>query len=197
MTKQEFISELQKKLSGLPRQEVEERLSFYCEMIDDRIEEGRTEEEAVREIGTVEDIAAQIIADIPLSQIAKEKIKPQSQLKTWVIVLLVLGAPLWLPLVISAFSVLLSIAVTLFSGIISLWAVFVSLAACAIGGLVGGGIFFFQGHSAAGLATLGAGMLCAGLSIFLFFGCRAVTTCLIRIPGKIALSIKKWMAEKE
>ncbi len=42
MTKQEFIAELRKGLSGLPKKELEERLTFYSEMIDDRMEEGLT-----------------------------------------------------------------------------------------------------------------------------------------------------------
>ena len=38
MNKQEFISQLQAGLSGLPECETEERLSFYSEMIEDRID---------------------------------------------------------------------------------------------------------------------------------------------------------------
>jgi len=66
VTKQQFLTELRKKLSGLPQQDIDERLSFYSEMIEDRIEEGLTEKEAILDIGEVEDVAAQIIADMPL-----------------------------------------------------------------------------------------------------------------------------------
>ena len=45
MTKNEFISRLRARLSGLPKDEIRERLAFYGEMIDDRIEEGLSEEE--------------------------------------------------------------------------------------------------------------------------------------------------------
>ena len=71
MTKQEFLCALGKKLSGLPRREVDERLAFYSESIDDRIEEGRTEAQAVADIGSVDEIAAQVIAEVPLARIAK------------------------------------------------------------------------------------------------------------------------------
>ena len=47
MNKQEFLSQLRKGLAGLPQNDIEERLAFYGEMIDDRIEEGLSEEEAV------------------------------------------------------------------------------------------------------------------------------------------------------
>ena len=45
MTKKEFLSGLRKKLSGLPQEDSEERLNFYSEIIDDRVEEGLSEEE--------------------------------------------------------------------------------------------------------------------------------------------------------
>ena len=38
VTKQQFLTELRKKLSGLPQQDIDERLSFYSEMIEDRID---------------------------------------------------------------------------------------------------------------------------------------------------------------
>ena len=40
MTKLDFLFSLEKKLSSLPRKELEERLGFYAEMIEDRMEEG-------------------------------------------------------------------------------------------------------------------------------------------------------------
>ena len=83
MNKQEFLCKLREALIGFPKQDVEDRLAFYSEMIDDRIEEGLTEEEAVFAIGSVDEVEAQIVAEIPLVKIAKEKIKPKRRLKTW------------------------------------------------------------------------------------------------------------------
>ena len=60
MNKHDFIAKLRAKLSGLPDSDVRERLGFYSEMIDDRIEEGLSEEAAVSEIGSVDDIAARL-----------------------------------------------------------------------------------------------------------------------------------------
>ena len=53
MTKLQFLLALHDKLTGLPRDEVEERLNFYSEMIEDRMEDGLSEEEAVAAIGSV------------------------------------------------------------------------------------------------------------------------------------------------
>ena len=72
MNKREFFAELRTKLSGAPQSDVEDRLIFYGEMIDDRIEEGMSEEEAVAAVGDIDAIVSDIISDIPLASIVKE-----------------------------------------------------------------------------------------------------------------------------
>ena len=75
MHKQEFLDRLQAGLAGLPQADIEERLNFYHEMIADAMEEGLTEEEAVASVGSVGQIVNQIVAEIPLGRLAKEKMK--------------------------------------------------------------------------------------------------------------------------
>ena len=74
MTKQEFLKKIEKGIKSLPQKEINKHLQFYSEMIDDRIEEGQTEEEAIKDIGTVEEVAKQIINEIPLFKIIKHKL---------------------------------------------------------------------------------------------------------------------------
>lgn len=190
MCKQEFLAQLRKGLSGLPQRDIEERLSFYSEMIDDRMEEGLSEEEAVLAVGSVEEIVSQIIGDIPLAKLAKERVKGNRRLKSWEIVLLVLGSPLWLSLGIAAFAVIFSVYVSLWSVIIALWAVFVSFVGCFIGGLMAGTVVACTGNVLPGIAVLAAGLLCAGLSIFAFYGCSAVTRGFSLLTRKTAVWIK-------
>lgn len=197
MTKLKFLLSLHDKLSDLPQNEVEERLSFYSEMIEDRMEEGLSEEEAVSAIGSVDEIASQIVADIPLTKIVKEKIKPPKKLKTWEIILLVLGSPIWLSLAIAAISVIFSLYVSLWAVIISLWAVYGSLIGCAIGFIIAGIGIFITGNDLTGIAMLGAGLVCTGLSVFMFYGCKAITNGTLLLTKKIALGIKKSFIKKE
>lgn len=197
MKKQEFIEKLRARLSGLPKQDVEEHIAFYGEMIDDRMEEGVSEEDAVRDIGSVDKIATQIIADIPLAKIAKEKIKPKRRLQAWEIVLLALGSPIWLSLAVAAFSVVLSLYAVLWSLIVSVWAGFGALVGAAFGGAVGGIVLACVGMGYTGIALLAAGIVCAGLSIFLFFGCKAATIGVARLTKNIAVCIKKCFVRKE
>ena len=187
MNKKEFLSNLRKGLSGLPKDDIDERLTFYSEMVDDRIEEGLLEEEAISAVGSVNEIVAQIIADTPLTKIAKERIRPKRRLSAVEIVLLVLGSPIWISLVIAAFAVILSLYISLWSVIISLWAVFISLAACAIGGVLTCVVFCSSGSCASGLVILAAGIVCAGLAIFMFYVCKAAAKGALILTKKMAI----------
>lgn len=197
MNKSEFILELAQKLSQLPREEAQERLNFYSEMIDDRIEDGFSEEEAVSGIGSTDEVMAQILSDIPLYKIVKEKIRPGRGLRAFEIILLVLGSPVWLSLIIAVAAVIFSLYAALWSVIISLWAVFVSLAACAVGGIAAGVVFVCSGSGVTGAAIIGAGIVCAGLSVLFFYCCKAATKGTILLTGKIALNIKNGIIRRE
>lgn len=197
MSKQEFLDLLRARLAGLPKQDVEERLGFYGEMIDDRIEEGLSEEEAVADIGSTDEIAEQILADIPLVKIAKEKIKPKRRIKAWEIVLLALGSPIWLSLLAAVFVVVLAVYAVLWSLVATVWTVFAAFAVFSVGGLAAGVIFAVQGNIFTGLAVIGVSVTCAGLAILLFFGSRGATKGIVWITKMIALGIKKCFVGKE
>ncbi len=197
MGKQEFLVQLRKGLSGLPQEDIEERLTFYSEMIEDRKEDGLSEEEAVSAIGSVDEIVAQVVAQIPLVKIAKERIRPKRRLSAGEIVLLVLGSPIWLSLGIAAIAVILSLYISLWAVIISLWAVFASFAGCSIGGVLACVVFIVNGNGASGIAMLAAGIVCAGLSIFMFYGCKAATMGTLLLTKKMAICIKNCFRVKE
>ncbi len=197
MKKQEFLCTLKKRLSGLPKQDAEERIHFYSEMIDDRMEEGVSEEEAVEQIGSVDEITAQIIADIPLMKIAKERIRFKNRPSAGEIVLLILGSPIWLSLVIAAVAVVISLYAVLWSVIVSLWAVFVSIVACAVGGVIAGVVFALGGHGLTGTAIIGAGIVCAGLSVFMFYACKAATKGILTLTKCFAVWLKNCFIKKE
>lgn len=195
MSKQEFLAQLRKGLSGLPQDDIEERLTFYSEMIEDRMEEGLSEEEAVSAVGSINEIVAQVVADTPLAKITKERIRPKRHLKVWEIVLLALGFPIWFSLGIAAVVVILALYVSFWSVIVSLWAVFVSLAVYAIGSVP---MCVIADNSAdSSLAILAAGIVCAGLSVFMFYGCKEATKGILILTKKITIMIKNCFIKKE
>ena len=189
MNKIQFLLELDKALSQLSETEKVDRLRFYSEMIEDRKEEGLAEEEAVAAIGTVRDIAAQITADQPAGTAKKRN--------PWMVLLLILGSPIWIAILASLFAVVLTLYISLWAIVISLWAVFASLAACGLAGVAGGIGFACGGHVLPGIALSGAGLVCAGLAILLFFGCRAATKGTAILGKKIFILIKKCFRKKE
>lgn len=197
MTKYEFIDALREELSSLPREDVEERLAFYSEMIDDRIEDGLSEADAVREIGTVEKVATEIISSIPLTRIVKNKIKKKQRFRTWEIVLLILGSPIWLSLLIAAFAVAFSLYAVLWSVIVTLWASFGVLLGGGIGLIPIGVILAINSAVPTGIAFIGIGLFAVGLSIFFFFGYKYATLGVVWLTKKIFLGIKKAFVGKE
>lgn len=197
MNKQEFLAQLRKGLSGLPQEDIEERLTFYGEMLEDRMEEGFTEEEAVAAIGDVDEIVLQTVAEIPLAKIAKERIKPKRRMKAWEIVLLALGSPIWLALGLTAAAVVFALYLALWAVVAALWAVWGAIAVCAVGSVPVCVVLAARGGIAGGLAILAAGFVCAGLSIFLFYGCREATRDILALTKKITIGIKNCLIRKE
>ena len=197
MNKQEFLAGLRKGLSGLPQDDIEERLTFYGEMLDDRMEEGLSEEEAVSAIGSVDEIVRQAVADTPLAKIAKERVRPKRRLKAWEIVLLALGSPIWLSLGIAVAAVVFALYAVLWSVIAALWAVFGALAVCALGSIPACVIFAVRGSVAPALAILAAGMVCAGFSIFMFFACKMASKGILILTKRITLWMKNCFIRKE
>ena len=197
MHNQEFLAELRKGLSGLPQGDIEERLAFYDEMLADRVEEGLSEEEAVAAAGPVEEIVRQAVADTPLARIAKERIRPKRHLRAWEIVLLALGSPVWLSLGIAVAAVIFALYVSLWAVMVSLWAVFGALAVCAVGSVPACAVLAACGRGMPGLAILAVGMVCAGLSILMFFGCRKATKGILMLTKKTTIWMKSRFMKKE
>ena len=197
MTKQEFLDTLGKYLSGFPEEERAERLSFYSEMIDDRIEAGISEIDAVAALGTPKAVSEQILKETPLFKLAKEKAKPKRPFTLWEILLLALGSPVWLSLAVAAVSVLISLYAVLWSALISLWACFVAFGGASIGGTVGGTVLLLTANAPAGLALIGSAIFAAGLSVFFFFGCKAATVGTVILSNGCILWIKRLFLKKE
>ena len=197
MDKKGFLKQLEKGLSGLPKADRDDRLTFYSEMIDDYMEEGISEAEAVGRIGSIQEIVAQIIDDTPLSKLAKQRIKPKKALSAVEITLLALGCPIWLSLLISFFAVVLSLYVSMWAVVISLWSVFAALAASAFGVLVSGIAFGIIGYGTTCAAMIAACFVCSGLSILTFLGCKALTKGAALLTKGVVLWTKNRLMRKE
>ena len=196
MNKQTFFSELRRGLSGLPADYVEKTTQYYSEMIDDHMEDGMSEEEAVASVGPVEEIVQQAVADVPLQTLVKQRMQPRRSRSGWEIALLIIGFPLWFPLLIAAGAILLSFYIVFWSLIISLYAVVLSLFVSGVALL----FLWIPNLSALGpggvIVYIGAGLLLLGISILLFYGAMAAVRGLLQLTKKFGTGLKKSFIRK-
>lgn len=190
MNLQEFFDELRKGLSGLPKNEIEERLAFYEEMAADLMEDGLSESEAVEKMGNADDIIRQTVEDIPVLSLLKEKTKPERALRVWEIILLILGSPVWLSVLLCIAAIILSLYVVLIAVIVVLWCTELALCACAVGGIALGIFFAVNGNAVSGMAVAGIGIACIGLAIFMYFACKFITKGIFCLTKKILYGVK-------
>lgn len=190
MTKQEFLSTLGVKLSNLPRKDTAERIKFYEEMIDDKVEDGLSEEEAIAELGTVDEIYEQFVKELPLLKIIKERVTPKKKLSGGMIALIASTSIIWFPLLIVGASLALSLYAVLWSLVLSVWAVFASLAIFAPASVISGIVSIFTANITQGLLLIGAGLVIAGLAIFTYYASMYVTKGSAILTGKSIIGIK-------
>ena len=196
MDKFAFLSALRDRLSRLPDEDVERSVEYYSEMIDDRIEEGLSEADAVEAVGSVEEIAVQIMTEVPLSKLVKAKVRPKRALRIWEIILLVLGSPVWLPLLAAAFIIVLVVYIVIWAVVVVFYSCDLTFAACAVAGVIGAVVLGFTGKLALAAMFLGAGLFLAGLAVFSFLGCNQVAKGLLWLSKKILVGIKSCFIRK-
>ena len=133
MTKNEFLSTLERQLASLPESDRKRSILYFDEIIADRMEEGLSEEEVLAEMESVEEIAKGILSDA-----AEEPAEPEKTVHKvggcplWLAILLaVLAAPIWLP-------VAFSVAVTLVTIYMVPWILILTLFCVAIAFILGG-----------------------------------------------------------
>lgn len=197
MNKNEFRAQIYSRLKGIPEEDIARSLDYYGEMIDDRIEDGLTEDEAVAALGTVDSIVSQIQAEHPEPKDYSQPVRQGRRLRAWQIVLLVLGSPVWLPLLLAAAIIVLAVYIVLWSVIITLYSADLSLAAGAIAGLVGAAMLFYGGHYVQAVLFIGTALICAGFAVLFFFVCNLAAKGIIILTKKMALGIKRMFTGKE
>ena len=190
MEKNEFLDELRKRLKGLPKEDVEERINYYGEMIDDRVEDGKTEVEAVSDIGDIDDVIKDIAKDTPLTSLIKEKVRPKRRLYGWEILVLILGFPLWFPLLLVGIILFLVAIFVLWILQMAFYIVDISVLGASVFSIL---IFllamtdgkFVMMYLGSGLAGIGVGLLLILLSI-------KSTKIVAKITKNNIVGVKSW-----
>lgn len=186
MNKQEYLAQLRAALACLPEGEIEESVAFYTEMIDDRVADGLTEEEAAAQLDDPKAAARAIVADLPVVPRTVVRTKQRNRALYWTLV--ILGSPLWLTLLLAAGMLVLAGLLTIWCLILGLWLLAAGLLA---GGPLGIGVCLWAlavGQPAYGVFELGSGLLCFGLGLFCLHGAVAASKTLMQVS-------RQWIAK--
>ena len=193
MNKAEFLSALRRRLYSLPPEEAERFIAYYSEMIDDRMEDGMTEEQAVASLEDLETIAAKILSESSARQ--TQPVAPRRKWGAGTILLLVLGSPVWLPLCVVFFVLLFVAYLMIWVAIILLYVVLLSL-------VVGGVVFVFTSpvyfaiSLPNGLFLLGCGLISLALCLFAFFPVTAAAKALAKGAAWVFKAPVRWFRKR-
>ena len=166
MNKKQFCTFLENELRlYLSSKEVYKTLNFFKEMIDDRVDEGLSEEEAVSQLGNIDDIVGQILDEHNIKKRQKKlvwRFIPQKTPSAANIIIAILLFPIW----ITIFSLVASFFLVFISLIFSL---VVSVIAFFVGGiaLILKAPFYliYEKNIAYCLDTLGFGFIITGIGL--------------------------------
>lgn len=184
MNRQEFMYRLAAELSKMPRDEMQAAMEYYDEYFDEAGPE--REQEAIRELGSPERIAAQIKADYAMRQLEEPGMgrSPRKGLRAFLWVILgVFAAPVALPVAIALGVCVLAVFICLFAVAISLIIAFGATCASGIA-LVGVGIVGLSGSVAAGIMLIGMGLVSAGITAILCVGVVIGVRAIVRLLAK-------------
>lgn len=192
MKKEAFLELLKQRLHGLPEDEVQKFLSFYQESIQDRMEEGVDEETAVAQLGDLDGIVREIELEMPLGRLVKNKMRKNRENSghsaAW-IVLAILGAPLWAPLLLAAALVALSVYLVIWAGLAAAACVLLALGVSFMALLAGAAVCLFTMSPASGFFLAGAALLCIGLLLL----CVRPLCFLARQVGALSVRFGRWV----
>lgn len=202
MTKNEFITQLRKLLGGLPQDDIDRSITFYSEMIDDSIEDGMSEAEAVEALGAIEDIVINIKSENTdktektENMACGEEITPANtnngKISKERLIIVIVTFPLWIGIVAGLFGVY-----------IGFWGTFVGLCGAAIGfavGAVGGLIVspvLFVSSVYTGLMLVGCCLMLGGLVVPLVFVLKIIAKGLIELFKLAIKGVKALLIPKE
>ncbi len=196
MTKLEFLRALENRLRQLPEAERRRQAEYFAEMIDDRIEDGCSETDAVNSLGDVGSIAERVLQVMPLPVLVRSRMKPRNGWTALTVVLLVIGSPVWLPILLGLLTVVLSVYVVFWSVILVLFSAVLAIGLGGLG-LMLSAVMSFGAAFILALMPLGGGLICLGLSIFAFFGALAVARALVRLTAVLARWTKSLLIRGE
>ncbi len=169
MKKEEYLDRIRQLLQSLPKEDLERSLAFYAESIEDRMEDGMSEEEAVASMESPEEAAEAILMDQSLPTLVKVRVKNRRKISALELILLVLGFPLWFPLLLTALILGFTFLLVAWVLVLVPAAVCLALGVSGVGVLFGGAVSITKIALPAILMAPGTALILIGLAILFGF----------------------------
>lgn len=186
MTEKEYLKELKRNLSALKRSDRNSLIEFYKEMIEDKIENGKTEREAIAELEPADAVAKRTLAEYGIDE---EELNKRKKINGMTLALVIIGSPLWISLAIAALAVVLAVA-------ISILAIIISIASACIGVTLSSPFFLVMGiitvfsDVGTGLIAIGYGLSAAALGILAVTGIYKLIAYIVKKIKEIIIRNK-------
>ena len=200
MSRRAFLEELARRLSRLPKVEIDRLVTYYDEMIQDRTEDGMAEEAAVESIGSIEDAVESAMYEAPLSTLMKARVKESREKASnkglWIF-LVILGSPIWLPLIITFGAVLLTVYAVIWICVLTFYITELALAVSCVGGFAIGLVRLIVDSVPGGLCLIGIALIAGAGAIFMFKPLGILTKGLAKATMAVARKVKSLFIRKE
>lgn len=186
MAYEEWSEELRHALEkrGVSKAETERARIFWQEAFEDRTEAGMDEEGAVADLGSAEEAADAVVESLPPFQKSLLGLRQNKERTILVIVLLIIGAIVWVPLVFAAALVAVNIFLALWSAIGCIWLADGAAMLSGITGIVALIWGCAEGYPAAGLAEGGTMIAVGGASVILIPLAIQLTSILCHLQAR-------------
>ena len=166
MDKAGYLKNLRSRLHRLPVHEIDAALVYYEEYFDEAGEEN--EQRVIEQLGPPSQVAAQIMADFAMKDLDTAPTSTKKNVSAiWLIILAILSAPLSLPLLATAFALIISAGAVVLSFVIAIVA--------TVGGFLFAGIFtlvsgflILTDHWPTALLFIGIGLTITGFGVLVF-----------------------------
>lgn len=181
--KEKYLLELENKLYKYGISDHERIIAFYIEAIEDRIDSGMTEEEAINDIGNVDEVMVDIVQDLSLKQAMKVKVNKAKEKTKYYLAYIAPLMLLYSLCVGSCYLVLLVLS-------LSLYAILFSVTVVGVVGLFYGIIIMISGSVGLGLLVLVSSIVAIIICMFSFHPINLLVKKIIGLFKKLIIKIK-------
>jgi len=184
MNKEEYIKGLKERLHKLPKEEVEHAITYYEEYFDEGGNEN--EEKVIEELGSVAEVASQIIANFAIKGADdKDKSSKKGLSMIWIVILAIIASPIALPLALTVVVLIVTLIITLIIFILSLYIIGISLIFSGIINMISGIVMIFE-HIQTAIFLIGCALFSLGTGATIFIGSIKLSgKCFSKLAGKM------------